>query len=369
MINMILMEDLKIRNFISQSYRIFTLVLFFFFFCDSSNAQTYPLVKAEKGDGIYSLLKRHGLSPSEYLDQFIEINKSNLGKDHALFAGRTYKLPVAKVPSSATPSSVPSSSASSVPASASSSVSTGSVTHEIFGPKYKSVSRKDHQLAGVVYYLVSGHGGPDPGAVGRFGNQLLCEDEYAYDVTLRLARRLLEHGAQVYVIVRDKNDGIRDERILRPDKDEVCYPDRVIPRGQLGRLRQRKDVVNELYVKNKGKIQRLVEIHLDSRSKGQNIDVFFYHDKRSATGRKLALNLHQTFREKYQRHQPGRGYKGTVSDRNLFMLKYSYPPAVFIELGNINHRRDQQRFMIADNRQALANWLAEGLLKDAKNNR
>ncbi|MDD4193481.1 MAG: N-acetylmuramoyl-L-alanine amidase, partial [Mangrovibacterium sp.] len=216
MINMILMEDLKIRNFISQSYRIFTLVLFFFFFCDSSNAQTYPLVKAEKGDGIYSLLKRHGLSPSEYLDQFIEINKSNLGKDHALFAGRTYKLPVAKVPSSATPSSVPSSSASSVPASASSSVSTGSVTHEIFGPKYKSVSRKDHQLAGVVYYLVSGHGGPDPGAVGRFGNQLLCEDEYAYDVTLRLARRLHEHGAQVYVIVRDKNDGIRDERILRP---------------------------------------------------------------------------------------------------------------------------------------------------------
>jgi N-acetylmuramoyl-L-alanine amidase len=127
--------------------------------------------------------------------------------------------------------------------------------------------------------------------------------------------------------------------------------------------------VNELYVKNKGKTQRLVEIHVDSRSKGQNIDVFFYHDKRSATGKKLATNLHQTFKEKYNYHQPSRGYKGTVSDRNLYMLKYSYPPAVFIELGNINHRRDQQRFMITDNRQALANWLAEGLIKDSKNNR
>lgn len=341
--------DLKVRIFVCQSYKVIVLMLFFFSFGDVSNAQTYPTVKAQSGDGVYSLLKRHGLSPSEYMDEFIEINKSGLGSDNSLFVGRTYKLPVTK---------------------ASVSVSSSESTiYEIFGPEYKRVNRKDNQLAGAVYYLVSGHGGPDPGAIGHFGNYMLCEDEYAYDVTLRLARSLIEHGAQVYIMVRDKNDGIRDESILKYDHDEVCYPDLPIPRSQLARLRQRKDVVNELYAKNKGKVQRLVEIHVDSRSKGQNIDVFFYYDKSSSTGKKLATTLQQTFKEKYDYHQPSRGYQGTVSERNLYMLKYSYPPAVFIELGNINHRRDQQRFMITDNRQAIANWLAEGLIKDLKNNR
>ncbi|MEL7586435.1 MAG: N-acetylmuramoyl-L-alanine amidase [Prolixibacteraceae bacterium] len=351
------MKNLKVRIFVRHLYKFLAVTLFFFSFFCISNAQT--TVKAQTGDGIYSLLKRHGLSPSEYLDQFIELNKPNLGKDNSLFVGRSYKLPVAKAAASSAPAVSSSESGSS----------SGGTAYDIFGSKYKFVSRKDNQLAGAVYYLVSGHGGPDPGAIGHFGSHMLCEDEYAYDVTLRLARKLLEHGALVYLIVRDENDGIRDESILRHDRDEVCYPALPIPRSQVGRLRQRKDAVNNLYAKNKGYVQRLVEIHVDSRSKGQNIDVFFYHDKGSSTGKKLAVNLHQTFKQKYDYHQPSRGYQGTVSDRNLYMLKYSYPAAVFIELGNINHTRDQQRFMITDNRQAIANWLAEGLIKDLKNNR
>ncbi|MGD9557221.1 MAG: N-acetylmuramoyl-L-alanine amidase [Mangrovibacterium sp.] len=357
--------DLKVRIFVCGSYKAIVLTVFFFLACSVSNAQDYPRVKAQKGDGIYSLLKRHGLSPSEYLEQFVELNKAALGPNNSLFSGRSYKLPVAKPSSPSTTTS----STSSSPSNASASSSSGSVAYDIFGSKYKNVTRKDSQLTGAIYYLVSGHGGPDPGAIGHYGSNMLCEDEYAYDVVLRLGRTLLEHGAQVYTIVRDRNDGIRDESILKHDRDEYCYPDLTIPRSQLGRLRQRKDAVNNLYAKNRNQFQRLVEIHIDSRSKGQNIDVFFYHDKGSSTGKKLANNLHQTFREKYSYHQPGRGYQGTVSDRNLYMLKYSYPPAVFIELGNINHRRDQQRFMITDNRQAIANWLAEGLIRDFKNNR
>ena len=151
-----------------------------------------------------------------------------------------------------------------------------------------------------------GHGGPDPGAVGKYGNHTLCEDEYAYDVTLRLARRLIEHGALVYMITRDNNDGIRDASFLKCDKDERCYPNLVIPRGQTSRLRQRKDAVNKLYVKNKGKHQRLIITHVDSRSKRQNIDVFFYYDRRSKTGKKMALNLQNTFKAKYNQHQPNR---------------------------------------------------------------
>lgn len=78
-----------------------------------------------------------------------------------------------------------------------------------------------NRLDETVYYLISGHGGPDPGAIENYGGQLIAEDEYAYDVTLRLARELLSHGAAVHIIVQDENDGIREVRALELDTDET----------------------------------------------------------------------------------------------------------------------------------------------------
>lgn len=241
--------------------------------------------------------------------------------------------------------------------------------YKIFGSAYQNVKIRSSQLKGAVYYLKSGHGGPDPGAVARYQNHLLCEDEYAYDVILRLGRNLMEHGATVYFIIRDNNDGIRDERFLKPDKDEVCYPGKPIPLNQVQRLKQRTDAVNALYRINRGRFQRMISIHVDARTKGENIDVFFYHDKMSSKGGKAAKILRNTFNDKYSRHQPNRGYRGTVSDRNLYVVRNTLPVSVYIELGNINHSLDQRRITIPDNRQALANWLSEGLIKDFRTNK
>ena len=171
------------------------------------------------------------------------------------------------------------------------------------------------------------------------------------------------------MIIIDPNDGIRDDSILKASKDEVCYPNLPIPLNQQRRLKQRTDAVNNLYNQNKNAFQRMICIHIDSRSVGQNIDVFFYHDRASKTGEKTAKILQQTFQDRYNVNQPGRGYRGTVSARNLYELRNSYPVAVYIELGNINHQRDQQRFVIPSNRQALANWLMQGLITDFQTNK
>ena len=113
----------------------------------------------------------------------------------------------------------------------------------------------------------------------------------------------------------------------------------------------------------------MLSIHIDARSKGENIDVFFYHDERSKTGARTANILKKTFEAKYRQHQPNRGYRGTVSDRNLYVVRNSIPVSVYIELGNIHHARDQQRVISPSNRQALANWLTEGLLEDFESNK
>lgn len=335
-----------------QAYKIF-ITLVFLMYCGISFSQEYQKITAKKGDGIYSILKQHGLPPKEYFDLFIELNKGKLGKDHALIIGRSYRLPVRVEKDSLIRKEEPVKE-----------IASPKKVYEIYGKGYHEVTQKGKELAGAVYYLMSGHGGPDPGAVGFLDNHMLCEDEYAYDVTLRLARNLTERGATVYMIIRDPNDGIRDEAYLQPDRDEVCFPDQVIPLSQRARLQQETDAVNKLSLKNKGKFQRLVVIHVDSRSRKENIDVFFYHKKGSKSGEMLADRMKEIFGLRYAQHQPNRGYDGTVSHRNLYVVNNSKPTSVFIELGNINHKRDQQRFLIADNRQALSNWLRDGLMED-----
>ena len=256
--------------------------------------------------------------------------------------------------------------------------------HEpLFGKKLDDVKVTGNRLAGACFYVVSGHGGPDPGAIGRVGRHELHEDEYAYDVALRLARNLMAEGAKVYIIIQDKKDGIRNDRYLNNSKRETCMGD-PIPLGQVARLKQRSDKINALYAKDRKKYKycRSVFLHVDSRGKGDRVDVFFYHADGSklgqgdrvdvffyhADGSKLGQRLARTtrniFEQKYHQHQPGRGFESSVSARNLYVLKNTTPVGLYVELGNIQNTLDQRRFVIADNRQALANWLMEGIVKD-----
>ena len=126
---------------------------------------------------------------------------------------------------------------------------------------------------------------------------------------------------------------------------------------------------------------------MDSRGKGEQIDVFFYHAPGSKSGERMARGMKNLFQQKYDKHQPARGFEGTVSARKLYVLLHSTPPALYVELGNIQNtadqRRfvlsdkyvelgniqntaDQRRFVLSDNRQALANWMRDGLIRDYK---
>lgn len=350
--------------------RIFCILATILFFSEPLHAQSSFLpdtVVAQSGEGIFALLRRCERDPASCLSDFIELNKESLGADSSLVKGRMYLVPPAPV-ASVTVMAVnnPEERSPTETKNSAEEVSSNAMIVPLFGAKYEEVRFRDMQLEGTVYYLVAGHSGPDPGAIGQYGPYQLSEDEYAYDVTIRLARRLMEHGATVYMIVQDPNDGIRDEPVLAMDYDEVHYPDKAIPFNQRSRLRERVEIVNSLYAKHKGAYQRMLAIHIDSRSKGENIDVFFYHHENSKNGAALASRIHETFGKKYRRHQPNRDYFGSVSTRNLYVVKYSYPPTVFIELGNIKNDKDQRRFVLPDNRQALANWISEGIILDRK---
>ena len=77
----------------------------------------------------------------------------------------------------------------------------------------------------------------------------------------------------------------------------------------------------------------------------------------------MANNIKKTFAKKYKKYQKNRGYRGTVTPRDLHMLREPKCTSVYVELGNISNQLDQKRFLLASNRQLLAEWLMEGWIK------
>jgi len=236
----------------------------------------------------------------------------------------------------------------------------------LFGEKFKNYEIVDNTLAGACFFLVGGHGGPDPGAIAKVDGKTLHEHEYAYDIILRLARNLLQHGATVHIIIQNPKVGIRDDKYLSRNNNQTCGG-KTIPLSQLARLKQQTNEINRLSFKSKAKYQRAIFIHLDSRSKKKQLDVFFYYQntKQNKTrSLRLAETMQKTFRNLYDKHQPDRGFSGTVSTRPLYVLRNTTPVSVFLELANMQNANDQQRYILEDNRQALANWICAGFIKD-----
>ena len=321
---------------VKHSIRIFFFIIALVY-TGSLTAQekAYP----KNGEGIPLFLKRFNRTGGTYQKEFIELNKGKLGKNNTLRMGVKYTLPpLASAPQKKN-------------------------YQPLFGKSLASYKVTSSDLKGACFYLVSGHGGPDPGAIGKMGSHELHEDEYAYDIMLRLARNLLTRGAKVHIIIQDAKDGIRDQQFLNNSKRETCMGS-PIPLSQVSRLDQRCAKINSLSRKDKETYKRAIFIHVDSRSRHQRTDVFFYHKPKDQASKRLAKTMKSTFSRKYNRHQPGRGFSGTVDDRNLYVLRHTTPTSVFVELGNIQNQYDQQRIILSNNRQALANWLCEGFVTD-----
>ncbi|MCO6460043.1 MAG: N-acetylmuramoyl-L-alanine amidase [Saprospiraceae bacterium] len=384
-------------------------------------AQHYLSVQLEKGEGGYALMRRYGLDKSSCsFAEFYRIN--NLKNGDPLVFGKKYLLPI-KVykynnssirstlknfdlvkaleverynkwaqaqkiksvyflqdrilwvpyyiynceyesgPVMVAPEKPNTSSAGPVTTPQADSRPKNSLNIPLFGDKYQNVEIVSYKLKGQVYYIKCGHGGPDPGAMVKIDDKTYCEDEYAYDIALRLGRLLISNGAIVHFIVYDPNDGIRDDEYLPCDKDELHAGKRTIPINQILRLRERVAIINKFYkeYKRKGvKDQRFISIHIDSRSKGLELDTHFYYAEGSKIGYEMASNTQSVFERKYA-EIGNKTYSGTIKNRDLYVVKYSYPPALFVEIGNIQNEHDQKRFVKADNRQTLAEWLFEGV--------
>ncbi len=361
---------------------LLTLLICFCTTIDALSQAKRTQTEAEPGERIDQLLTRKGVDTSRKR-LFIAINWRILSDDDGLMLGYKYSLPTAddiknekeivereqkareeyRQQKKARNANAASNAQTTKAKAAAKQEKPKQIVEPLFGKENETVQIVDSKLESATYYLVSGHGGPDPGAMSTYGGQTICEDEYAYDVILRLARQLMSHRAKVHVIIQDPNDGIRDDAVLACDDDETCMG-APIPLDQIKRLRQRSDSINSLYAKERKGYCRSVFIHVDSRSKDKRIDIFFYHYQKSVRGERLAKCLQAKMTEKYAKHQPNRGFSGEVKERDLFVLRETNPAGVFIEIGNIQNDMDMVRLAKSNNREAMARWIAEGMIED-----
>jgi N-acetylmuramoyl-L-alanine amidase len=235
--------------------------------------------------------------------------------------------------------------------------------YKIFGKKYEEVTIKDSSLKGKIFYIESGHGGPDPGAMFKREGRTMCEDEYAYDVSLRVARLLIAHGGTVFIITRDPDDGIRDGQMLTCDSDERTYPDLKIPAAHKPRLYQRSDAINTLYEKYEKegmKDQRCLILHVDSRVKTLQTDIYLYYQSSNTKSKKIGQNILENLKDN---HEGKRKYRGTLSSRDLHMMRECKVPTVYVEMGNLRNAVDLERIRTGAHRQEVADWLYEGFIQ------
>ena len=150
-----------------------------------SAQEDYAVVEAQPGDGIFSILRKQGLNPGKYYGEFLELNQDKLVNGSNLKLGEEYKVPLAEDSFKQTVVKVQ---------------SKDSLEQPLFDKELAEINPISNKLSEAVIYLIAGN---------DLRNASDSIRSLSKEITERLARELMIHGAQVYLIESD--------RILEPD--------------------------------------------------------------------------------------------------------------------------------------------------------
>ena len=303
------------------------LVLFFTSSMLMSQANE-DMVIAEKGDGIFSILRKSGIHPTKYYEAFVELNEKNIRNGSELVIGKKYILPEATDSFKKMGIRV--------------AVDTNK-EEAIFNKELTNITLKDTTLKNTVYYLMYSHNLRDTDI-----------SESSNNFIIRLAKELLIRSAKVYLL-----EDNREESDLIATKDNSNFL-----KSELGKY---TSIMNKKYLMNNGSYQRLIVLQEFNKT-SKNYTITVQHHDNSKKGANLAGSLQDIFRRNaVKRISSKKGISSFKDDTSIYLAKNALPALTTISIDS-GKKALEKGIEVKPGKTNLAKMITSGILKDYSSN-
>ena len=201
--------------------------------------------------------------------------------------------------------------------------------------RQESVRALSWALTKKVIVIDPGHGGVDPGAIGK---DEVLEKDLVLAAGHRLCALLRQGGAQV-IMTRETDTDLSDPEL------SGLY------------AKKRQDLARRVALANNGGVDLLISIHINSFPNPRRSGAQTFYPAGSPAGRRLALAIQQelNFFLKDDRPVPLPG--------NYYILKESKIPAVIVEIGFLSNPREYKLLQDPVYQSKIAWCLYAGLVR------
>ncbi len=275
---------------------------------------------AKTGDGIFSILRKSGIQPIKYYEEFLNLNKENIKNGSELIIGKEYLLPHA-------PDSFKNTGTRIV------------VGEDLEMPIFNEtqltlMNLKDTTLQNTVYYFVHSGG---VASKKRFDGLMS-----------KLARDLMIKGARVYILEDDVHEDNSISDTIKSIDKKTLY----------GNYSSR---INRKYLMHHGSYQRVILLE-DNYSVHKNLALAIGHNEHSKEGYRLAHSFGEILR-KNSSTKVKNDLHPFKEETSLYFANNLVPPLIIL---NFIEGSDKVKngFYLKSEKKPLVSLLNDGILED-----
>jgi N-acetylmuramoyl-L-alanine amidase len=186
-------------------------------------------------------------------------------------------------------------------------------------------------LGNRVVVIDAGHGGVDPGAVGK---GLVLEKDVTLAVSKRLQSLIQQGGAKTIMVREDDSDLGTSVGLLKRKREDLAQ-----------RIQLAKDVQAEVYI----------SIHANSFPNANLTGAQTFYHSDSPESKLLAQSIQQEL------NSMTNGKRVIKANQDIYVLKKAHQAAVTVELGFLSNLEEEQLMTTPDYQEKLAIAIYKGL--------
>lgn len=188
-----------------------------------------------------------------------------------------------------------------------------------------------------IIVIDPGHGGVDPGTVGKNGT---LESAINLELSLKL-KSLLEQSGAIVIMTRTDDKGLytSKSKTLREKKTED--------------LKNRRKIIED------SEAELFISIHMNSFTSSKYYGAQTFFNKGSIEGEKLANTIQNEFRERLDKDN----LRTSTARDNIYVLKEINIPAVLVEAGFLSNPVEESLLKKEGHQEKLAWSIFSGLIK------